>query len=172
MSERRLIFYSDGRHTHIYAYDPPLRVEDAVAPIDDVAGSGVDTFVYGFGSGPTMYHNTKVGETWAEHLVEAGPSMSAIKPAWATFLEADVWNTLPFWRAYQNLKSLRERGLDIMELLIDRAHEKGMEFWEAFARTIRKTLPIRIPRTTRRSRYGIRNGASDPTGVSVQLGLP
>ena len=129
MSERRLIFYSDGRHTHIYAYDPPLRIEDAVAPIDDVAGSGVDTFVYGFGSGPTMYHNTKVGETWAEHLVEAGPSMSSIKPAWATFLEADVWNTLPFWRAYQNLKSLRERGLDIMELLIDRAHEKGMEFW-------------------------------------------
>ena len=129
MSERRLIFYSDGRHTHIYAYDPPLRIEDAVAPIDDVAGSGVDTFVYGFGAGPTMYHNTKVGETWAEHLVKAGPSMSSIKPAWATFLEADAWNTLPFWRAYQNLKSLRERGLDIMELLIDRAHEKGMEFW-------------------------------------------
>lgn len=129
MSERRLIFYSDGRHTHIYAYDPPPRIEDAVAPIDDVAGTGVDTFVYGFGSGPTMYHNTKVGETWAEHLVKAGPSTSIVRPGSATFLETDVWNTLPFWRAYQNLKSLRERGLDIMDLLIDRAHEKGMEFW-------------------------------------------
>ena len=72
MGKQRLIFYSDARHTHIYAYDPPIRVEDAVAPVDDVAGTGVDTFVYGFGAGLTMYHNTKVGETWAEHLIKAG----------------------------------------------------------------------------------------------------
>ena len=85
MSERRLIFYSDGRHTHIYAYDPPLRVEDAVAPIDDVAGSGVDTFVYGFGAGPTMYHNTKVGETWAEHLVEAAGATQVHMAAQSAF---------------------------------------------------------------------------------------
>ena len=77
MSKQRLIFYSDARHTHIYAYDPPIRVEDAVAPIDDVAGTGVDTFVYGFGAGLTMYHNTKVGETWAEHLIKAGKPPSA-----------------------------------------------------------------------------------------------
>ena len=118
MSKQRLIFYSDARHTHIYAYDPPLRVEDAVAPIDDVAGTGVDTFVYGFGAGLTMYHNTKVGETWAEHLIKAGKT---------TFREPDIWNSLPFWRAYSNIKSLRDRGLDILELLTDRAHEKGMK---------------------------------------------
>ena len=120
MSKQRLIFYSDARHTHIYAYDPPIRVEDAVAPIDDVAGTGVDTFVYGFGAGLTMYHNTKVGETWAEHLIKAGIS---------TFSEPDIWNSLPFWRAYSNIKSLRDRGLDILELLTDRAHEKGLQMW-------------------------------------------
>ena len=120
MSKQRLIFYSDARHTHIYAYDPPIRVEDAVAPIDDVAGTGVDTFVYGFGAGLTMYHNTKVGDTWAEHLIKAGIS---------TFSEPDIWNSLPFWRAYSNIKSLRDRGLDILELLTDRAHEKGLQMW-------------------------------------------
>ncbi len=120
MSKRRLIFYSDARHTSIYAFDPPIRVEDAVGPIDDVAGTGVDTFVYGFGAGQTMYHNTVVGETWASHLIEAGKT---------TFAEPDPWSTLPFWRAYENTKSLRDRGLDILELLIDRAHEKGIELW-------------------------------------------
>ena len=120
MSKRRLIFYSDARHTHIYAYDPPLRVEDAVAPVDDVAGTGVDTFVYGFGAGLTMYHNTKVGDTWAEHLIKAGKT---------TFREPEIWNTFPFWRAYSNIKSLRDRGLDLLELLTDRAHEKGLEMW-------------------------------------------
>ncbi len=120
MRKRRLIFYSDARHTHIYAYDPPMRVEDAVAPVDDVSGTGVDTFVYGFGAGLTMYHNTKVGETWAQHLINAGK---------ATFREPDIWNSLPFWRAYSNIKSLRDRGLDILELLTERAHEKGLEMW-------------------------------------------
>ena len=120
MTKPRLIFYSDARHTHIYAYDPPLRVEDAVAPVDDVAGTGVDTFVYGFGAGLTMYHNTEVGETWAEHLIKAGVT---------TFREPEIWNSLPFWRAYSNIKSLRDRGLDILELLTNRAHDKGMKMW-------------------------------------------
>ena len=120
MSKQRLIFYSDARHTHIYAYDPPLRVEDAVAPVDDVAGTGVDTFVYGFGAGLTMYHNTEMGETWAEHLIKAGKT---------TFREPEIHNTFPFWRAYSNIKSLRDRGLDLLELLTDRAHEKGLQMW-------------------------------------------
>ena len=120
MSDRRLIFYSDARHTHVYAYDPPMRVEDVVAPIDDIVGTGVDTFVFGFGSGHTTYHNTAVGETWAEHLIKAGKT---------TFREPDPWNTLAFWRSYQNMKSLRDRGLDIMELQIERAHEKGIDYW-------------------------------------------
>ena len=120
MRKRRLLFHNDARHFHIYCYDPPIRVEDAVAPVDEIVGTGVDTLVYGFGAGPTMYHNTKVGETWAEHLIKAGAT---------TFREPEIWNTFPFWRAYENLRSLRERGLDIMTLLIDRAHSKGIEFF-------------------------------------------
>ena len=72
-------------------------------------GTGVDTLVYGFGAGPTMFHNTNAGERWGDHL-ESFPLVAG-------------------WRAYENIKSLNERGLDPLKVLIDRAHEKGIEFF-------------------------------------------
>ncbi len=109
MKERRLLFYNDARHSYIYYYDPPFRLEDAWKPVDEIVGTGVDTLVYGFGAGPTMFHNTNVGERWGDHL-ESFPMVAG-------------------WRAYENLKSLNERGLDPLKVLIDRAHEKGIEFF-------------------------------------------
>lgn len=120
MSNRHLIFYNDARHYHIYCYDPPLTIEEAQAPIDEIAGTGVDTFAYGFGVGPTMFHNTKVGEIWGTRITNAGKTFSQDDP--------NNLYALSSWRAYENLKSLRDRGLDILEILIDRAHEKGLEF--------------------------------------------
>jgi hypothetical protein len=112
MTERRLLFYNDARHSYIYYYDPPFRLEDAWKPVDEIVGTGIDTLVYGFGAGPTMFHNTEVGERWGAHL-EAFPLVAG-------------------WRAYENIKSLNERGLDPLEVLIDRAHEKGVEFFGSF----------------------------------------
>lgn len=109
MTERRLLYYNDARHSYIYYYDPPFRLEDAWKPVDEIVGTGVDTLVYGFGAGPTMFHNTKVGERWGDHL-EKFPIVAG-------------------WRAYENIKSLNERGLDPLNVLIDRAHEKGIEFF-------------------------------------------
>lgn len=109
MKERRLLFYNDARHSYIYYYDPPFRLEDAWKPIDEIVGTGVDTLVYGFGAGPTMFHNTKVGEVWGSHL-ESFPVVAG-------------------WRAHENIKSLNERGLDPLKVLIDRAHEKDIEFF-------------------------------------------
>ena len=109
MKERRLLFYNDARHSYIYYYDPPFRLEDAWKPVDEIVGTGADTLVYGFGAGPTMFHNTNVGERWGDHL-ETFPLVAG-------------------WRAYENLKSLNERGLDPLKVLIDRAHEKGIEFF-------------------------------------------
>ena len=122
MSNRRLVYYSDARHYHMYCYDPPMRIEDARAPVDEIAGTAVDTFVYGFGIGPNMFHLTKVGEIMGsrhETFKDYAPNMPA----------------LPFWRTYENIMSLRERGLDILDILIDRAHEKGMEFFGSFRLT-------------------------------------
>ena len=120
MSNRRLIFYNDARHSHMYCYEPPMRPEDAWAPVDEVAGTGVDTFAYGLGLGPSMFHDTRVGEVMGSHL--------------DTFAQDDPNNlwALSAWRAYENVMSLINRGLDPLELIIGRAHEKGLEFIGSF----------------------------------------
>ena len=41
MSERRLLFYNDARHYHLYCYEPPISIEDARAPVDEIAGTKV-----------------------------------------------------------------------------------------------------------------------------------
>ena len=123
MGKRRLLFYNDARHTYMYCYDPPMRLEDARAPIDEVAGTGVDTFVYGFGAGPTMFHDTQVGETWGQRM--------------------DTQPNLHSWRAYENVKSLIDRGLDPLNVLIDRAHEKDLEFF-ASLRTSHNISPEEV----------------------------
>ena len=64
MSERRVLFHNDARHSYIYYYDPPMRLEEAWKPIDEIVGTGVDTLIYGLGAGPTMFHDTDVGERW------------------------------------------------------------------------------------------------------------
>ena len=105
----RVIYYSDARHYHMYIYDPPIRLEEAYAPVDEAAGTSANTFAYGFGVGPTMFHGTRVGEIWGSRFDEIGDLAS--------------------WRARENVKSLLDRGLDPLDVLIERAHEKEMDFW-------------------------------------------
>ena len=108
MSRRRLIFYDDARHYHYYIYEPPMSIEQATWTIDAVAGTGVDTFAWGFGVGPTVFHDSKFADVFAGHL--------------------DVIPDVASWRAYENATGLIERGCDPLEVMIDRAHETGMEF--------------------------------------------
>ena len=123
MSDKRLIFYNDARHTHLYCYEPPISLEDARAPIDEIAGTHVDTFVYGPGAGPSMYYLTKVGEVMGSHL-------TAFKD-----IPGVQRGTLPTWRAHENIMSLKERGIDLMELLAQRAHEADMKFIVSYRQT-------------------------------------
>lgn len=108
-SRRRLLYYNDSRHTYMYSYDPPMSLQEAWAPVDEVAGTSVDTFVYGSGAGPAVMHDSRVGEVW-------GRRFETFDSAWA-------------WRAFENVKSLIDAGHDPLNLLIDRAHEKGMDFF-------------------------------------------
>ena len=112
MSKRRLIYYDDARHYHMYVYEPPMRLEHCYAPVDQVAGTGVDTFAWGLGLGPTFFYDTKAGDIFASHLEKIGDPAS--------------------WRAYENVVSLIDRGLDPMKIIVDRAHEQGMEFIGSF----------------------------------------
>ena len=107
--KRRLLYYNDSRHTYMYSYDPPMTLEEAWSPVDEVAGTAVDTFVYGSGAGPAVMHDSKVGEVW-------GRRFEKFDSAWS-------------WRAYENVKSLIAAGHDPLNILIDRAHDKGMDFF-------------------------------------------
>ena len=107
--KHRLLYYNDSRHTYMYSYDPPMTMEEAWSPVDEVAGTAVDTFVYGSGAGPAVMHDSKAGEVW-------GRRFDKIDSAWS-------------WRAYENVKSLIDAGYDPLNILIDRAHDKGMDFF-------------------------------------------
>ena len=70
MSERRLLFYNDSGHFYLYCYDPPIGLEQARAPVDELIGTRVDTLVYGSGPGSTVFHDTQVGEIWGRRFAE------------------------------------------------------------------------------------------------------
>ena len=105
----RLLYYNDARHTYLYVLEPPLSLRDAWLPIDEVAGTQVDVFVYGYGAGACMPFDTKVGEIW--------------------FKDQEVWEQVAFWRARESTLGLIRQGLDPLKLLVDRAHHHGMGFY-------------------------------------------
>ena len=82
-----------------------------VGPASELASrrAGVDTFVYGLSRDDGLFYPSKVGLMFGE---DRQPE---------TELAA-------YWRVSQNLHSLLDRGLDPLSVLIDRSHEKGMDF--------------------------------------------
>ena len=110
MRRHRTIYHNDARHSYLWYFEPPMRLEDAWIPIDEVAGTAVDTFSYCVERGDGMFYPTKVGKMFS---VEDGKAQS---------------NHNYEWRAAACMLSLMERGLDPLQVLIDRAHEHGMDF--------------------------------------------
>ena len=108
MRKERTIYFNDARHYSLFVFQPPMKIEDAWRPIDEVAGTAVDTFVYGVSRDDGLFYPTKVGRRFAEDM----------RPI----------PMVAYWRVWQNMQSLIDRGLDPLTVLIDRAHEKGMEF--------------------------------------------
>ena len=110
MRRRRTIYHNDARHSYLWYFEPPMRLEDAWIPIDEVAGTAVDTFSYCVERGDGMFYPTKVGKMFS---VEDGKAQS---------------NHNYEWRAAACMLSLMDRGLDPLQVLIDRAHEHGIDF--------------------------------------------
>ena len=86
-----------------------MRMRDAWRPIDEVAGTAVDTFSYCVERGDGAFYPTKVGMVFGS---DSQPFTNPIS-----------------WHSWHAMQSLMERDLDPLQVLIDRAHEKGMEFW-------------------------------------------
>ena len=71
MKTPRIMYYEDGRHSHIYTYEPPMQKEEYEAVVNQLLGTPVDTLVFCLGEGRTMLHDTKAGEFWG-HNVDNG----------------------------------------------------------------------------------------------------
>ena len=39
MRQQRTIYFNDARHYYLFAFEPPMALEDAWVPIDEVAGT-------------------------------------------------------------------------------------------------------------------------------------
>ena len=109
--KRRTIYFNDARHYYLYVFEPPMKMEDAWRPVDEVAGTAVDTFTYGVARGDGLFYPSKVGKRF-----KYGEYKNAFRLA-------------AYWRAWHNMQSLIDQGLDPLTVLIDRAHEKGMDFF-------------------------------------------
>ena len=55
MRKHRTIYFNDARHYYLFVFEPPMRLKDAWVPIDEVAGTAVDTFSYGVSRGDGLF---------------------------------------------------------------------------------------------------------------------
>jgi hypothetical protein len=108
MRKKRTIYFNDARHYYLFVFEPPMALEDAWMPVDEVAGTAVDTFAYGVERGDGLFYPSGAG-------LRFGADMRPFPQA-------------AYWRVWHNMQSLIDRGLDPLRVLIDRAHDKGMAF--------------------------------------------
>ena len=109
MRRARTIYFNDARHYYLFVFEPPMRMQDAWTPVDEVAGTAVDTFAYGVSRGDGLFYPSGKGRRFGEDVEKM--TMAA------------------YWRVWENMQSLIDRGLDPLGVLVDRAHEKGMDFF-------------------------------------------
>ncbi len=108
MRKPKLIYYNDARHYLMYRYDPPLSKHTLQQPVDEILGAGVDTLFFGLASGATFLHDTRAGKRWGQGVTHHNHGI--------------MW-----WRAAKNLETAIAEGMDPLQIVIDRAHEKNIQ---------------------------------------------
>ena len=109
MGKPKIFYYHDGRHPHIYRYEPPMHREEYLAMVDELAGTTVEVIAFCLGEGRTMLHDTRAGELMGHNV--------------------ETWDHLIFRRAWQNAQYLIEAGDDPLRIVCERAHELGMQVY-------------------------------------------
>ena len=109
MPKPRIMYYNDGRHSHTYRYEPPMRPEEYVSMVDEIVSTPIEALMLCLGEGRTMLHDTKVGELMGHNV--------------------DKWDETVFRRSYQNAKHLIDEGNDPLRIVCERAHEKGISLY-------------------------------------------
>jgi hypothetical protein len=136
------MYFNDARHFYLYAFEPPMTLEDAWRPVEELVGTAVNTLIYGVETGGGLFSDTKVGVR----------AMSNMRP----------FNSAHRWRAWYNMQSLIDRGLDPLQVLIDRAHHRGIDF----------LISMRMGGGPRDSRYRIGRGGWTAEGKGIQEDNP
>jgi hypothetical protein len=109
MPKPRITFDHDGRHPLIYMYEPPIFKEEVEAGVDELAGTPVEAIMLTLGDVDTLLYDSRAGQLWGDDIVK-----------WPHH----VWR-----RAHQNFRHLIDQGQDSLQILCDRAHEKGMSLY-------------------------------------------
>ena len=97
-----------------------MTLEDAWRPIDDVAGTNVDTFVYMVERGDGLFcelHRPIIPPQW-QLKVAALSDPSEVGGQFGSDIQP--FEQVAYWRAWHNMKSLEQRGLDPLRVLVDR----------------------------------------------------
>ena len=106
--ENEVILYTDGRHSSVYIYEPPMNKRIYTAPIDELVDLGIDTICYAVGDCRVLLYDTRAGERWGHNLKRS--------------------NHLIWYRAVINLARFIEDGHDPLQVVCERAHELGFNF--------------------------------------------
>lgn len=106
-----VMFYTDGRHSSVYLYEPPMGVRQYVEPIDELVDLGIDTIAYAVGDCSVLLYATKVGERWGHNV---------------DLTDHDIW-----WRAAHNARLMIESGSDPLMLVCEHAQRRGFQFLPA-----------------------------------------
>src|SRR6266404_1290408 len=88
--KKRIIYFNDARHYYLFVFEPPMKLEDAWRPIDEAAGTTVNTFIYGVERGDGLFYPSKVGMRFG----------ADIRP----------FTMAAYWRVWENMQSLIDRG--------------------------------------------------------------
>ena len=70
MNQKKLFYFNDARHYYLFVHEPPISMENAWGPVDEIADTGVDTFVYGIARGDGLFYPSKVGKRFGVDMGE------------------------------------------------------------------------------------------------------
>ncbi len=122
--KHEIIFETDGRHSSVYLYEPPMGIRQYVEPIDEVLDLGVDTISYVVGDCAILLYDTKVGEIWGHNY---------------DLVNHEVW-----YKAAFNCRMMIESGHDPLQVVCDHAHERGFNFLAHLLLNMAYTPPDRV----------------------------
>ena len=122
--QKEVIFYSDGRHSSVYLYEPPMSIRQYVEPIDELLDLGIDTITYAVGDCSVLLYDTKVGERWGHNL--------------------NLVNHIVWYRAGQNAHSFIKRGMDPLDVVTRHAQRRGFKFLPNILLNMLHTPPNKV----------------------------